>query len=61
MQPLILRSTQSPGDSLMVTAAVRDLHLAAPGRFRTDVRTSALDIWKYNPNVTHTRQLRRLS
>src|SRR4051794_11771937 len=34
---LILRSFQSPGDVLMLTAAVRDLHVAAPGRFQTDV------------------------
>ncbi len=35
---LILRSFQSPGDILMLTAAVRDLHAAALARFHTDVR-----------------------
>ena len=38
---LILKSFQSPGDIVMLTAAVRDLHAAYPGRFQTDVRTSA--------------------
>lgn len=49
---LILRSFQSPGDILMLTAAVRDLHLAHPGRFMTDVRTSCPDLWLNNPYLT---------
>jgi hypothetical protein len=36
----------------MLTAAVRDLHLAAPGQFRTDVHTSAADLWLHNPHLT---------
>jgi FkbM family methyltransferase len=36
----------------MLTAAVRDLHLAAPGRFQTDVRTSAPALWENNPHIT---------
>lgn len=34
---LVLRNHQSPGDVLMLTAAVRDLHLCYPGLFKTDV------------------------
>ena len=56
MQRLILRSFQSPGDVLMLTAAVRDLHLAAPGRFRTDVRTSAPALWENNPHLTRLHE-----
>ena len=41
MRRLILRSFQSPGDIVMLTAAVRDLHRANPTAFQTDVRTSA--------------------
>jgi ADP-heptose:LPS heptosyltransferase/SAM-dependent methyltransferase len=52
MRRLILRSRQSPGDILMLTAAVRDLHLAHPQQFETDVRTSAEAIWENNPRVT---------
>lgn len=36
----------------MMTAAVRDLHQACPGRFLTDVRTTAPEIWENNPHVT---------
>lgn len=36
----------------MLTAAVRDLHLAYPGQFQTDVRTSAAQLWENNPYVT---------
>jgi ADP-heptose:LPS heptosyltransferase len=36
----------------MLTAAVRDLHLAQPGEFLTDVRTSCPDLWLYNPHLT---------
>jgi ADP-heptose:LPS heptosyltransferase len=49
---LILKSFQSPGDILMLTAAVRDLHLAHPGHFETDVRSSADGLWKNNPYLT---------
>ena len=52
MKNLILRSFQSPGDNLMLTAAVRDLHAAHPGEFKTDVRTSADAIWLHNPHRT---------
>jgi hypothetical protein len=52
VQRLILRSFQSPGDIVMLTAAVRDLHGAAPGRFQTDVRTSAPALWENNPHLT---------
>lgn len=49
---LILRSKLSPGDILMLTAAVRDLHLTYPGQFLTDVRTSCPALWENNPYVT---------
>src|SRR5713226_8886717 len=49
---LILRTFQSPGDVVMLTAAVRDLHLAHKGTFETDVRTSADAIWLNNPYIT---------
>ena len=48
---LLLRNSQSPGDVMMLTAAVRDLHAQHPGKFRTAVATSAGAIWEGNPNV----------
>ena len=56
MRRLILRSEQSPGDVLMLTAAVRDLHAAAPGQFQTDVRTSAPALWENNPHLTRLHE-----
>ena len=52
MENLILRNYQSPGDIVMLTAAVRDLHRCYPGRFSTDVRTSAPALWENNPLIT---------
>lgn len=42
----------SPGDVVMLTAAVRDLHLAHPGQYITDVRTAAPQLWENNPYIT---------
>src|SRR5262245_60584188 len=52
MQKLILANIQSPGDVLVLTAAVRDLHRCYPGRFLTDVRTHCPDLWLGNPYLT---------
>ena len=49
---LILRNFQAPGDIVMLTAAVRDLHLCYPGEFLTDVRTTCPDLWENNPYLT---------
>ncbi len=49
---LLLSNWQSPGDLLMLTATVRDLHKAYPDRYLTDVRTSADALWQYNPYLT---------
>lgn len=52
MKKLILRCGLAPGDIVMLTAAVRDLHRLYPGKFLTDVRTSCPDIWDHNPYLT---------
>ena len=49
---LLLKCGQSPGDVVMLTAAVRELHRAHPGRFVTDVRTTAPALWEHNPYRT---------
>jgi hypothetical protein len=56
MKKWILRNFQSPGDVLMLTAAVRDLHLCLPGKFLTDVRTSCPALWENNPHLTPLRE-----
>ena len=52
VRKIILRNFQSPGDIVMLTAAVRDLHRCHPGEFLTDVRTSCPDLWHFNPHIT---------
>jgi len=51
-EKLLLRCFLSPGDIVVMTAAVRDLHAAYPGRYLTDVRTSCGAIWENNPHLT---------
>jgi len=52
MRDLILRQFQSPGDIVMLTAAVRDLHASYPQQFRTDVRTPCPQLWENNPYLS---------
>lgn len=52
MRRLILSNYQAPGDIVMLTAAVRDLHRCYPGQFLTDVRSSCLELWENNPWLT---------
>lgn len=49
---LLLENMQSPGDTLMFTCAVRDLHRAFPGEYVTSVHTPTPDIWRHNPYIT---------
>ncbi len=48
MRKIVLTNFQSPGDIVMLTAAVRDLHRCYPGQFITDVRTSCPQLWENN-------------
>src|SRR5260221_340741 len=52
MRKLILKCDLAPGDIIMLTAAVRDLHYWYPDQFATDVRTLCPDLWQYNPHIT---------
>jgi len=52
MRKLILTNYQPPGDVVMLTAAVRDLHRCHPGQFLTDVRTDYPQLWENNPYLT---------
>jgi ADP-heptose:LPS heptosyltransferase len=52
MKKLILVNYLSPGDLVMLTAAVRDLHRCHPGEFLTDVRTGSPELWENNPYLT---------
>lgn len=56
VEKLLLQCRLSPGDVVMLTAAVRDLHLAYPGRFLTDVDTPCNQVWENNPYITPLTQ-----
>ena len=49
---LVFHHHLSPGDVLMVTAVLEDLHAAYSGRFKTDTRTSSPAIFTNNPWIT---------
>lgn len=46
---LVLENKQAPGDILMFSCAVRDLHKQYPGQFITSVASSTPDIWQNSP------------
>lgn len=49
---LILMHNRAPGDIVAMTALVRDLQLAHPGRYEVDVQTSHKSLWENNPYIT---------
>lgn len=53
---IILRNFQSPGDIVVLSAALRDLHKTYPGVFVTDVRTPCPHLWENNPHITHLEE-----
>ena len=56
-QDLVLFCPLCPGDTVLMTAVVRDLHRAHPGRFRTAVRTGTMELWQHNPYITPEPEL----
>jgi len=51
-QKLVLVQKQAPGDIMMATIALRDLHAAFPGQYITDMRSPANEIFKNSPLIT---------
>jgi len=49
---LVLEHQLSPGDVVMMTAVLRDLHHHYPNLFLTDVRTSCNELFEGNPYIT---------
>ena len=50
---LLIKNFQSPGDIVMLTAAIRDLKKAYP-EFEVNVATSCSEIWDNNPYLNKT-------
>jgi ADP-heptose:LPS heptosyltransferase len=53
---IILKTFLSPGDIVMLTAVVRDLHKSHPGKYLTDIRTSAYHLWENNTYITPLKE-----
>ncbi len=51
VRKVIFRHSLSPGDLVMMTAAVRDMKLSHPD-IQIDVRTPAAELWENNPHLT---------
>ena len=49
---LILRNRQSPGDILVMSAAIRSLQTYHPGKFLVDVDSPVPQIFENNPHIT---------
>lgn len=49
---LILKHRLSPGDILVMSAAIRALHVAYPGQYLTDVRSPCSTIYANSPYIT---------
>ena len=54
MEKLIIRNTQSPGDYIVLSAALRDLHKAYPGRFVIGVDVPERAVFQGNPHIDMT-------
>jgi Glycosyltransferase family 9 (heptosyltransferase) len=54
---LVLRTTQAPGDTLCMTAAVYSLHKSYPGEYLTGVVSPHQEIWENNPDVVQVGHL----
>jgi len=55
----MLRCWLPPGDIVLLTAAVRDVMAAYPGRFAFDVRTTAAGLWQHFPGLAAFREEQR--
>lgn len=51
-EKLLLEHKLSPGDVLVMTAAVRDLHKSFGSEYMIDVDTSCSELWENNPYLT---------
>lgn len=51
MESIILRNTQCPGDWVVLTAAIREMHKAYPGRFRVGIDVVDTHLFQHNPYI----------
>lgn len=54
---LVLENRNAPGDCVVMTHAVAELHAQYPGQYRTAVRTFTPGVWENNPLVVPEKAL----
>lgn len=54
--PLVLKQRLALGDTVLLTALVRDIHRAYPGRFDVSVVSDWTQLWVNNPHVVPVAQ-----
>ncbi len=54
----VLSHKRAPGDTIVMTALVRDLALAYPGQFEIAVDTNAAAFWENNPYIVPMRDMK---
>lgn len=52
MRKLLLHHWTAPGDIVVMSAAIRDLALANPGKVAISLRTPCMELWRHNPHVS---------
>ena len=57
---IIIRNTQCPGDLVVLTAAIRELCRAHPGRFSFGIDVSERSVFKHNPHVNLLQETGRV-
>jgi len=50
-EQLILQHTRALGDTVVMTAVVRDLAITYPGRFQIHINSNFRDVWANNPHI----------
>jgi len=58
MNPILLTHWRAPGDTVCMTAAVRDLAISHPDRFEIHVAGTCPEIWEHNPHIARCWGLR---
>ncbi len=61
VQAFILKNHLSPGDVLIMSAAIYSLHRANPGKFVTAVNTTCDQVFEHNPDVVTQDDARNLN
>ncbi|OWK46631.1 hypothetical protein [Fimbriiglobus ruber] len=49
---LLIKNGNSPGDVLVLSAAIESLHVQFPDKYLTSVGTPCMEIWRHNPRIT---------